>query len=155
MGILSMMMTIIYHITELCNIHANLKDNVNHMLNLYNQECLLYCEDYVCDDKYFKCPSYYCVPWRFVCSGQWECPGGTDESSCEQVSCPGMFKCKDSSICIPSDNLCDLYPDCWKGDDEYFCPEAHQFLPSCPSKWAGILVKHVYKRTRHPYKGSP
>ncbi len=100
-----------------------------------NQECLVYCDDHVCDDKFFKCPGFYCVPWRFVCNGGWECPGGTDENSCVQEACPGMFKCKNSSVCISYQNLCDLVPDCWFGEDEYFCPKGDQVLQPCPSKW--------------------
>ncbi len=86
----------------------------------------------VCQSSYFKCPGFYCLPWRFVCNGQWECPGGTDEIHCNKTTCPGMFKCKASSICISYVSLCDVISDCPLNDDEYFCYKGLT-LQSCPS----------------------
>ncbi len=61
-----------------------------------NGKGLISCEEHVCPRKYFKCPGFYCIPWRLVCNGLWECPGGIDEESCERISCPGMFNCRQS-----------------------------------------------------------
>ena len=63
-----------------------------------NGEQLLSCELHTCPTKYYKCPGYYCIPWRFVCNGEWECPGGQDEIYCQRNACPGMYRCKNSSI---------------------------------------------------------
>ena len=93
---------------------------------------LVSCEDHVCGDKYFKCPGFYCLPWRYVCNGEWECPGGVDEKNCDRTICPGMFMCKNSSICITTDSLCDLISDCYLNDDENYCP-IDRVPNKCPS----------------------
>ena len=93
---------------------------------------LLSCEDNKCHRKYFKCPGFYCIPWRFVCNGQWECPGGMEEIECQRISCPGMFKCRNSSICLSPDNICDSTVDCLQNDDVVFCPMG-QYFHKCPS----------------------
>ncbi len=87
------------------------------------------CPTYKCID--IKCPGFYCIPWRYVCNGHWQCPGGLDERNCKRRSCPGRFKCKDSVICLSVDNICDGITDCPKQDDEFLCfPE----IPSCSEK---------------------
>ncbi len=40
---------------------------------------------YECMDHYFKCPGDYCIPYHYVCDGQWQCPDGEDESNCGMV----------------------------------------------------------------------
>ncbi len=99
------------------------------------EEHFLSCESYNCTNRYFACPYYYCLPWRFVCNGRWECPGGTDEMLCERTECPGMFKCKDSTICISVESMCDTVIDCHFGDDEHFCLKNYDSY-SCPPKCA-------------------
>ncbi len=96
-----------------------------------NGQHLVSCEEYKCQSNYFKCPGFYCLPWRFVCNGQWDCPGGTDETHCNRTACPGMFKCKASSICTSYESLCDVISDCPLNDDEYFCDKGLT-LQSCP-----------------------
>ena len=49
---------------------------------------LVDCSHHMCSDIYFKCPGFYCLPWRFVCNNKWDCPGGVDEVACEQTSFP-------------------------------------------------------------------
>ncbi len=78
------------------------------------------------------------MPWRLVCNGLWECPGGKDEINCQQRVCSGMFKCKNSSICLDEGNLCDGFPDCSLAGDESFC-DAHQPNSYCPSKCSCLL----------------
>ena len=107
-------------------------------MNNSNGEHLISCDNFTCPDKYFKCPGFYCLPWRLVCNGEWECPGGTDEMRCQQRVCSGMFKCKNSSICINEDNLCDSVTDCHLGDDESFCL-AHQPNTNCPANCSCLL----------------
>ncbi len=85
-----------------------------------------------CICLYFKCPGFYCLPWRFVCNGQWECPGGMEERNCQRTACPGMFKCKNTSICISTQSLCDFLSDCHLNDDENFCPIG-KVSQKCPS----------------------
>ena len=91
----------------------------------------------ICPGKYFKCPQSYCLPWRLVCNGLWECPGGTEEMHCNHTACPGMFRCKNSSICISVDNLCDLIHDCHLHEDEHFC--SINPIANCPLNCSCLL----------------
>ena len=63
-----------------------------------NGRLLLDCENYTCPTKYFKCAGYYCIPYRNVCDGKWECPWGMEEQSltCKRNKCPRLFKCHKS-----------------------------------------------------------
>ncbi len=101
------------------------------ILHNSNGKHLLNCDDYQCDMTYFKCPRYYCIPWRQVCNGKVDCPGGVDESKawCTRTSCPGQFRCHDSITCLHVDNTCDKVTDCKHGDDEFFCFPP---IPKCP-----------------------
>ncbi len=94
---------------------------------------LISCENHTCPDKHFKCPGFYCIPWRYVCNDRTDCPGGTDEIACNRMSCPGMFKCKGSVICLSLENLCDSVSDCgYPNEDEMFCSDRTQHCPqSC------------------------
>ncbi len=73
----------------------------------------------------FKCPGYYCIPWKYVCNERWDCPEGIDESfrdTCQgDRDCKNLIKCKQSNICIHFGDVCDGVQDCPLGDDEYFC----------------------------------
>ncbi len=61
---------------------------------------LMTCEDFKCPDKYYKCPQYYCVRYKFLCDERWDCPGGHDESKmlCTDRKCQGQFKCHNSTV---------------------------------------------------------
>ncbi len=91
------------------------------------------CSTHVCPSMY-KCPMSYCVPLSYVCNGHVDCPGGTDEMSCETLSCPGMLKCRQDSICVHPHALADREVDCPQSrDDETLlgmlkCPEGCQCL---------------------------
>ncbi len=41
--------------------------------------------------------------------------------SCKRTSCPGFFKCQNSSICVPPQLLCDGINDCPNNDNKFFC----------------------------------
>ncbi len=93
-----------------------------------------------CKSVYFKCPGYYCIPWHIVCNAVWDCPWGTDEINCTRTSCPGQFRCHNTSTCIAPDSMCNNIIDCVRGDDEYFC---HPELPTCPENCTCInLLVH-------------
>ena len=78
---------------------------------------------------HFKCPGYYCIPYSIVCNGKWECPWGTDEEQCQRNTCPGLFKCQKSVVCVTILSLCDGIEDCPLREDELFC---HPSIPKCP-----------------------
>ncbi len=58
-----------------------------------------FCGEVKCHDT-FKCPGYYCIPWRYVCDGHWDCPAGKDEIECGYESKPGFLHCPSSVITI-------------------------------------------------------
>ena len=100
-------------------------DKLDHLYPCRTGSHIKYCEDFQCNQNY-KCPGYYCVPWRYVCDGKWDCPHGHDEYSdslkCGQSQkCINMFKCKDSQICIHVHDVCNNFDDCPHMDDEVLC----------------------------------
>ncbi len=107
-----------------------------------NGENLISCKHHKCDRNYFKCHNFYCIPWRLVCSGQWECPGGSDEMYCETRTCHGMFKCRSSSLCIAKGSVCDHFDDCPFTDDEMFC-DMSKGRQTCPTKCSCLLLNLV------------
>ena len=80
----------------------------------------------------FKYPSYYYVPWEYVCDGQWDCPGGIDEAFCKDTDrFHEMFKCKGThQICIHVGFVCDDYKNCPLGNDELLCDLKHVQCPA-------------------------
>ena len=97
------------------------------------------CVDFQCS-TYFKCPKYYCIPWSYVCDGKWDCPLGEDEVTgdiCYKDGfCEGLYKCRNSKLCISPGNICDNYFECPYNDDEMFCD---LFYVYCPSKCTCLL----------------
>ncbi len=118
-----------------------------------NGKYLIDCDTFVCKQKYFKCPGYYCIPWRVVCNGVWDCPGGTDETSiCNYTACPRQFKCHNSSTCISDESVCDDILDCKQGDDEHFC---YPPLPYCPEKCVCIIFSiYCFNSTYTEYENN-
>ena len=89
------------------------------------------CGQFECNIE-VKCPSFYCITWRHVCDGRWDCPFGFDESAqleCGTKTCFQMFACRNSDICIHILEHCDGIPDCPLGDDEHLCALS---VVSCP-----------------------
>ena len=74
------------------------------------------CKKFQCSSSY-KCSRSYCIPWSYVCNGQWDCPEGYDEENpdiChQQNACKAMYKCKSThSKCIHLNDICDDHYDC-------------------------------------------
>ncbi len=84
------------------------------------------CSSYECSYQ-FKCHSYYCVPWAYLCDGKSDCPLLNDEEDCSKRNCLHMFRCKQSLVCIHLNDMCNGRTDCVHGEDELLCD-----LPSCP-----------------------
>ncbi len=92
---------------------------------------------YICNRKYFKCPGFYCVPYRYTCDGKWDCPGGLEEMmNCHREACPGLFKCRSSSICVTTQSICDGICDCQFREDEFFCNIS---ISNCPVQCRCLL----------------
>ena len=107
-----------YYFNKTCIFRLNKYSNI---IPCRTGSHLQYCKNFECN-VHFKCPSYYCIPWGYVCDGKWDCPNGYDESakiSCgHKRSCTSMLHCKASQICLHLENICDGYHDCPLGDDE-------------------------------------
>ncbi len=85
------------------------------------------CHEYRCN-YHFKCEGFYCVPWKYLCDGKWDCSDGRDENTedsapCtyQNTTCKHKFRCKNSHICIHTHEICDGQHDCPKVDDELLC----------------------------------
>ncbi len=77
------------------------------------------CNGAICPDHH-KCANYYCVPMRYTCDGKQDCPMGDDEHGCFNRSCTGLFRCRNSNICLQSIDVENGKIDCIEGDDELF-----------------------------------
>ena len=87
-----------------------------------NGKHLQNCEYANCTNLWmFKCQNSYCLPYRYMCNGHWDCWNGEDEVICGELTCKNMFKCQVAKICIHLLNVCDSVIDCPFSDDEYLC----------------------------------
>ncbi len=87
-----------------------------------NGKHLQNCEYANCTNLWmFKCQNSYCLPYRYMCNGHWDCWNGEDEVICGELTCKNMFKCQVAQICIHFMNVCDSVIDCPFSDDEYLC----------------------------------
>ena len=96
----------------------------------------------------FKCPNSYCIPYRFICDGKWDCWNGDDEMNCVNFTCVSMFKCKLSLICVHTNDSCDGKTDCPLNDDERICIEVNCFY-QCSCLNYGISCHTELAISRH------
>ena len=105
-------------------------DKVGNTKGCRNHVHLKNCTDFECPSL-FKCPETYCIPYRKVCNGKWDCPDGYDEKGCANYHCPGLFRCKGGRNCISLDEVCDGVIHCERyQDDENYCD---YMLSPCPN----------------------
>ncbi|KAL8589162.1 hypothetical protein ACOMHN_052500 [Nucella lapillus] len=76
-----------------------------------------------CPDSHYRCPGDFndCLPVYTRCNGMYDCLDHQDEEGCEDLTCPGFFRCRVSTICVHNDNLCDGWSHCPLHDDELLC----------------------------------
>ncbi len=98
----------------------NLTKETQFLMYCRNGQHLQDCENASCSST-FKCPMSYCIPYRYLCNGRWDCWNGDDELLCQNYTCAGMIKCRNARMCLHIDNTCDGYPDCPTGEDEIIC----------------------------------
>lgn len=102
-------------------------DTHGHLYPCRNGGHLHMCSDVSCQEKY-KCPDSYCIPTHRVCDGVADCPNGQDEMNCENRTCPGLIKCKQSGLCVHRNNLHNNHRECsGSNEDEMLRRE------ECPS----------------------
>ncbi|XP_064610272.1 low-density lipoprotein receptor-related protein 4-like [Liolophura sinensis] len=74
-----------------------------------------------CTADHFSCGDQRCIPQRWRCDGDKDCPSGLDEKDCVASTCQVTeFKC-DNLKCIPHQWVCDGAKDCQNGEDEQKC----------------------------------
>ncbi len=105
------------------------------------------CREFECNIM-FKCAGFYCLPWKYVCDGRWDCPFGTDESKIKLChknrKCTLLYKCKQSEICIHLGNLCDGFFDCPGKEDERLCPLRDLRCPlNCECLTFAVFCKNI------------
>ena len=76
-----------------------------------------------CPDTHYRCPGEYnnCLPVYTRCNGWYDCMDHEDEEACEDMTCPGFYRCFHSTVCVHADHLCDGWPHCPQHDDEWLC----------------------------------
>ena len=76
-----------------------------------------------CPGTHYRCTKewFYCLPVYTRCNGFFDCIFQEDERDCESWTCPGLYRCRDSTVCVLADHMCDGWPQCPQFDDEWLC----------------------------------
>ena len=101
---------------------------------------------------HYRCKKewFYCLPVYTRCNGVFDCIFQEDESNCESVTCPGLYRCRDSAVCVYAVHMCDGWPQCPQRDDEWLCDmtcpaqclcQGHAFL--CPQPFSAHLFPQL------------
>ena len=79
--------------------------------------------DKKCPQTHYRCPGDYndCLPVYTRCNGWYDCMDHEDEEACENMTCPGFYRCFNSTVCVHANHLCDDWPHCPQHDDELLC----------------------------------
>ena len=82
-----------------------------------------------CPSSHYRCTKeeFYCLPVYTRCNGFFDCIFQEDERDCESWTCPGLYRCWGSTVCVLADHMCDGFPHCPGHDDEWLCDM------TCPS----------------------
>ena len=105
-----------------------------------------------CPETHYRCPGDYndCLPIYTRCNGWYDCVDHDDEAGCENMTCPGFYRCFNSTVCVHADHLCDGWPHCPQHDDEWLCNmtcpaqclcQGHMFL--CSKPFSAHLFPHL------------
>ena len=105
-----------------------------------------------CPGTHYPCNKewFYCLPIYTRCNGVFDCIFQEDERDCEGWTCPGLYRCRDSTVCAHADYMCDGWHQCPQGDDEWLCDmtcpaqchcQGHAFL--CPRPFPAHLFPHL------------
>ena len=78
----------------------------------------------------------------------YDCHGHEDENECEDPSCPGLYRCRGSAVCLHPTNVCDGWRQCPQHDDEKFC---NLTCPhTCACKGHSYLCRQTVVLFQHP-----
>ena len=105
-----------------------------------------------CPHTHYRCRAelIYCLPVYTRCNGYNDCVYHEDETNCETAACPGFYRCRDSTVCVHADHMCDGWPQCPQRDDEWLCDmtcpaqcvcQGHAFL--CPEPFSAHLFPQI------------
>ena len=126
-----------YYQHELCKYSLNMPSGT--LSTCTNGQHLENCEAFMCPSS-FKCPNSYCISYKYICNGKWDCWDGSDEINCISRSCTGLFKCRHTPVCIPLNLVCNYFKDCTFADDENFCLSCSK---GCTCLGMAILCHHI------------
>ncbi len=116
---------ICYDLFQICTYQLNQFDR---LIPCSTGEHLQSCKQFECN-MLFKCQNFYCIPWKYVDDGMWDCPNGADEVG-GHFHCKSLFRCSKSSVCVHLGQVCDHNIQCPHGEDEHLC-DLHALV--CPS----------------------
>jgi hypothetical protein len=88
------------------------------------------------------------VPVYLRCNGEYDCPHKEDEALCSQHTCPGMYRCWDSNVCLHPQNVCDGLNHCPLHDDELLCGE-NACPPSCSCQGLAYVCSQPFQVLNH------
>ena len=76
-----------------------------------------------CPETHYGCTAEWisCLPVYTRCNGYYDCVFHEDERGCKTIVCPGLYRCRGSTVCLHIDHLCDGWPQCPQRDDEWLC----------------------------------
>ena len=96
----------------------------------------------------------YCLPLYVRCNDVFDCPHHEDEHECDPPTCTGLYRCRDSTVCLHVTHVCDGWSQCHEHDDENFCSLAcpdncvcHGYSYECTNK--SSLSDHTPLRFLH------
>ena len=103
-----------------------------------------------CPSTHYRCTTDtgHCLPVYTRCNGIYDCLYHEDERDCGQLTCPGFYRCRKSTVCVHIDHLCDGWPQCAQHDDEWMCdiicPEG------CMCQGHAFLCRHTFPAYAFP-----
>ncbi|XP_071128650.1 G-protein coupled receptor GRL101-like [Mytilus edulis] len=114
----------LYNYTDHCIMRVNERSDVNGCRDMTH---LQHCETEICQPGFYKCKKGHCISSRLLCDGKKHCMHGDDELFCANLTCPGLYRCQQSTTCLLFNEICDNIKQCPQGDDEVGCDV------TCPS----------------------
>ncbi|CAG2192076.1 unnamed protein product [Mytilus edulis] len=108
----------LYNYTDHCIMRVNERNDVNGCRDMTH---LQQCEKEICQPGFFKCKEGHCISSSLLCDGRKHCTHGDDELFCGNLTCPGLYRCQQSTTCLLFDEVCDNIRQCPHGDDEVGC----------------------------------